>query len=216
MATVTETPIQHTEQRFLLSDVSWETYDALCNDPGIRTRMTYDRGMLEFMSPSQRHENLKTLLGRMVEVMTEELNIPVKSCGSTTYRRAILDKGLEPDECYYVQHELDMRGKDELDLDVDPPPDVAIEVEVTKSALDRMGIYAALGVPEVWRFDGKTLRLFVLNETSEYEETGRSPTFPQLPPDELVRFLARRTQQDETSLIRSFRQWVHQNLAESQ
>lgn len=215
MATVTQDRIDQAEQRFLLRDVSWETYEALCRDPGIRTRMTYDRGMLEFWSPSYLHECLKCLLARLVHVVTEELNIPVQGCGSTTYRRAILEKGLEPDQCYYIQHESVMRGKDDLDFDVDPPPDLAIEVEVTRSALDRMGIYAALGVPEVWRFDGTALRAFVLGEDGKYESGDHSPTFPDLPLDELVRFVEQRKKQGETALVRSFRQWVRENLKDT-
>ena len=145
----------------VLQTVSWPTYQALIHDlesePG--KRLTYDQGTLEIMVPLPPHEAYKRLLGRLVEVTTEETATEIRSLGSTTWSRADLQKGLEADECYYIQNEQAIRGKDRIDLTVDPPPDLAIEVDNTSSSINRMAIYAALGVPEVWRFDGETLTI---------------------------------------------------------
>jgi Uma2 family endonuclease len=131
----------------LIYDVSWDEYDALMTAlPERRLPHTYDRGTLEIMSPSKPHEWIKKLIGRMVESMTLELNIPIQSVGSTTLRRELLKRGLEPDDSYYIANEARVRGKETLDLQSDPPPDLVIEVDVTSSCLDRLDVYAALRV----------------------------------------------------------------------
>jgi Uma2 family endonuclease len=210
MATIQQAPA---EQRFLLRNVSWRTYEAFLAELGDRpVRLTYDQGNLELMSPSRDHEKCKSLLGRMVEILTEELNVAIESGGSTTLRREMLDRGLEPDECYYIQHESLIRGRREIDLTIDPPPDLAIEIDITKSSLNRMGIYAALRVPEVWRFDGAILTVYALGGDGQYSPCDRSPTFPFLPLGEVARFLALRDTMDETTWARSFRAWVRSEI----
>ena len=141
-----------------------------------------------------------------------ELNIPIRSGKSTTFSREDLERGLEPDECYYIQHELLVRGKNALDLAHDPPPDLAIEVDITSSSINRMAIYAALGVAEVWRFDGETLRIFGLGSDGKYEEAEESSCFPFLPWREFIQFLDEIPEQDETSLARSFQSWVRSRI----
>jgi Uma2 family endonuclease len=204
------------EQRILLHNVSWQTYEALLNDlegPGAGgVRLTYDQGSLEIMTTSHGHENYAELIARFVEALTEELDVPIHSGGSTTFKRKAKKRGLEPDKCYWIQNEPLMRGKKEFDIDTDPPPDLAIEVAITSSSLNRMAIYAALGVPEVWRFDGEVLRIYQLGADGEYEPCDRSPTFPYLPPAEVVRFLRLSDTQDETSLVRAFRAWVREHI----
>jgi Uma2 family endonuclease len=202
-----------TEARFVLHGVSWQFYEACLAEIGDRSiRLSYDRGSLEMMSPSDEHERLKHLLARLIDVVTEELEIPIRGAGSTTWRKEDLARGLEPDECYYVQHELVLRGRDDVDLSVDPPPDLAVEIEITRSAVDRMGIYAGLQVPEVWRYDGQTLSVFWLDEHGEYQQRDRSPTFPFLPLAEVTRFLDARNETDETTWVRSFRRWVRDHI----
>ncbi len=202
-----------TEQRLFLSGVTWEAYGHLLEGfEGRHVRLTYDRGNLEVMTVSPPHEMWKKLLARLLEALTEEMNIPILSLGNTTFRREDAERGLEPDECWYIQQEALMRHKEEIDLAIDPPPDLVIEVEVSRSILDRLNILAALGVPEVWRYDGQTLRVCVLGDEGQYAETDHSPTFPMLPLSELTRFLSQRGQTDETSLVRSFRAWVRANL----
>jgi Uma2 family endonuclease len=151
------------EQRLRLSDIPWETYVLYGDGLGPRhIRVTYDRGEMEIMTVSGKHEHKKKLLGRLVEALTEEMEIDILSTGSMTCRREDLLRALEPDESYWIANEATMRGRDEYDLEVDPPPDLAVEIEVSRSTLDRMAIYAALRVPEVWCSDGETLRVFQL------------------------------------------------------
>ena len=200
----------------VLHNIAWSTYEAIVaenRNPG--TRFTYDRGMLEIMSPSEEHERFKRLIGRMIETMTEELEIPIRSAGSTTWKSEIREQGLEPDECYYVANESRVRGRREVDLAVDPPPDLAIEVEITSSWIDKVPIYAGLGIPEVWRYDGKTLQVEQLQPDGTYARQDQSSAFPFLPLAEIPQFLERCDATDETTWIRSFRQWVR-GLPESE
>jgi Uma2 family endonuclease len=120
---------------------------------------------------------------------------------------------LEPDECYYLAHEQEMRGKDELDLSVDPPPDLVVEVEVSRSALDRLAIYASMGVPEVWRCDGHLLIVHALQGDGTYAVQTHSTNFPFLPMEKLAWFLGQSSTTDETTLLRSFQQWVREARA---
>ena len=203
------TGILPAENRVLLSGISWATFESLLADTQNHgTRFTYDRGYLEMMSPSREHERLKQLIGRMIEVATEELAIPISSAGSTTLKAEWKERGLEADESYYIANEPRVRGRDEIDLRVDPPPDLAVEVQITAGSIDKLAVYAALGVPEVWWYDVNKLRIYRLQPNGEYVEQVRSPTFPFLPIEEMERFLARRGETDETTWIRSFREWV--------
>jgi Uma2 family endonuclease len=216
MATATVAPPVQSEttERILLQGIRWSTYEALLEDIGDRQiRLTYDDGSLEIMTLSARHERSKKLLARMVEAMTEELNIPIRIGGSTTMKRQSKQKGLEPDECYWVANELLVRGRDDLDLEVDPPPDIAVEVEVSRSALDGMRIYAALRVPEIWRSDGETVIVNQLQEDGSYAIVPQSPSFSWLPVAELSRFLAASKTMDEARFIRLFRAWVRKHVA---
>ena len=200
-------------QHVVLHGVSWQFYEGVLREIGDQhIFLTYDRGELEIMAPTPFHEHYKKLIARLVEVMTLELNIPIVSGGSTTFRREDLERGLEPDECYYVQHEAQARETREVDLTRDPPPDLVIEMEYTRHALDRLAIYAALGVPEVWRYDLKRLTVMLLQPDGRYTPSRTSAAFPFLPMHELERFVALRTSTDETTLVRQFRDWVQTNL----
>lgn len=173
--------------------------------PGIR--LTYDRVLLEIMAPLDPRESYKKLLGRFVEALTEELDIEIRSLGSRTCNREDLARGLEPDQCYYIQNEQVVWDKDQIDLNQDPPPDLVIEIDITSSSINRLDLYADLGVPEVWRYDGRRFTIYRL-EAKRYQACDRSPTFPFLPPTEIVRFLELRKTTRETTLIRLFREWV--------
>ncbi len=214
-----------TQQYVILSDISWDTYQAMIrdmeSDPG--KRLTYEEGTLEIMSPSPIHERYRRLLGRIVEVTTEEMNVEIASFGSTTWSREDLRKGLESDdppgraehdECYYVQNELAVRGKATIDLKADPPPDLAIEVDITSSSGNRMNLYAALAVPEVWRFDGELLQIYRLQHGS-YEAQERSGVLPVLRAEDVQRFLQTSLETGETRWVKRFRQWVKLNLQNS-
>jgi Uma2 family endonuclease len=201
------------ERRVLLDNISWETYERLLVELDNRPfRLTYDHGALEIMTPSRRHEKLRRLIGRMIDQMTLELGIAIDGGGSTTYRKQLEERGLEPDECYYVANAERMRDREEVDLEQDPPPDLAVEVEITRSALDRMAIYASLGVPEVWRYDGKSLTVAILQNDGTYTESPDSLSFPFLPLSAIERFLGESKGKDETRFIREFRDWVRESL----
>ena len=220
MATVIEPASIPGEQRFLLNGVAWETYCALIDDEGLAAvRLTYDNGALELMSPSETHEYYVHLLRRFVEAMTEELGIKIRGSRSTTLRREMLKRGLEADESYYIQNEAAVRGNRKFDFDVDPPPDLAIEVEITKSILDKIDVYRALKIPEIWRFNGKRLIALVLNDDEQYVEQETSAAFPGLALKSLAEWIARSEPSDEqsevideNSLIGEFRQWVRDNI----
>ncbi len=203
------------EQRLLLHNVSWDAYraigEALRDRPGLR--MTYDRGSLEFMTTSPEHEKLKKRLARLIETLAEECGFTIEPAGNMTFRREDLQRALEPDDCFWIAHEPQVRGKADWDPGRDPPPDLALEIEISRSAVSRMGIYAALGVPEVWRFDGEALKVHLLQPDGSYQAADQSPTFSRIPPAELVRFAQLNEATDYLSLIRSFRTWVRERLA---
>lgn len=211
---MTSTPTAITE-RLTLYDISWEGYETLLNVLGDRpVRTTYSQGVVELMILSYQHERYKKLLARFVETLTEELNIPIAGGGSTTFKRQDLERGLEPDECFYIEHEPAVRGKQAIDLAQDPPPDLAIEIDMTSSSLNRMAIYAALGIPEVWRFDGTTLEFFE-RQGEHYERLTHSATFPMIQPSDLTQFIALAETTDDTSVVRQFRNWVWQRMGSS-
>jgi Uma2 family endonuclease len=185
--------------------VRWETYVALADDrQGSVPRMTYSQGRLELMSPKKEHEKVKSLLGRMIHCYCDWQQIEIESVASTTFRRQDLGRGFEADESYYIAHAETVRSKEELDLAVDPPPDLVIEIEITASAIAKMELFAAMGVPEVWRHDGQSLRLFRLAE-SDYQSIFASVALPGFPVAVAERLLNQRLAQGETSLIRQFR-----------
>ncbi len=204
-----------TEQRFVLSGVDWDTYVGFSDLLGEwHVRVTYDRGAMEFMTLSPEHERSKKLWARLLEALTEEMEIEIASYGSMTCRREDLEGGLEPDECYWIAHESQVRGRTDIDLSEDPPPDLVLEVEISRSALNRMNLYAHLRVPEVWRWNGERLRIFLLGPAGHYVETTQSRAFPFLPVAELVRFLQMSADMGETTLLRTFRMWVRERKAQ--
>jgi Uma2 family endonuclease len=198
-------------QHFVMEEASWELYEKLLRDIGNRPiRVTYDDGRMEIMSPLPEHERPKKLIGRMIEMLTFELGMPAASYGSTTFRRKEKAKGLEPDECYYFKNEERMRGRKRLDLKKDPPPELVVEIDITSRSIPREGIYAALGVPEIWRFDGDHLECLHLHG-GKYSIRKMSLVFPFLEPAQLQQFIAQLGRTDETSIIRAFAAWVRKN-----
>ena len=201
-------------QRVLLHGVPWKTYIALRDVRESRNvRMTYDRGELEMMSPSKRHEICAHLLGRLIETWAEELDIDIQSCRAMTCRREDLARGFEPDNSYYVKNEPQVWQKLELDLSVDPPPDLAIEIDLSGETLKKMPLCAAFGVPELWRYDGRTLEVFKLGPEGQYLPQTASVSFPQLPLSEVQRLMSQVGEVRENALIRSFRTWTRENVA---
>jgi Uma2 family endonuclease len=199
----------------VLRGINWDLYESLLRSleqSGQRIYLTYDRGELELMPPLPFHEKYKRLIGRFIETMSLELDVPIASLGSTTFRREDLECGLEPDECYYVQHEPQMGARFDIDLSKDPPPDLAIEMEHMSHLLDRVGIYAALGVPEIWRYDGQTLAGLRRGEDGEYHPISISWAFPFLALKDVERFLTAARNQTEDVAVRAFRDWVRTSI----
>ena len=204
-------------EQFFLPGMSWEFYEHLLKELRNRhIRVTYDRGDVELMSPFYRPGRYSDILGLMVRVIAEELDVPIKGAGSTTFRRQTLERGLEPDECFYIAHVADILGKDDLNLDVDPPPDLAIEVDVTSLSIERIPIYAALGFPEVWRFDGERLWVYQLQSSGTYgEPQNQSAIFPSIPLAGLIEFANRSHETDDATFFREFRAWVKTVISEN-
>ena len=198
----------------VLHGVSWKMYRKLRKMPeNCNIRMTYDRGELEIMSPSRsRTRGLLTLLGDLINVWAIELDIPVRSCRTMTIRRAVLKRGFEPDNCYYVQHEPQMWNKKKIDFKTDPPPDLAIEVEVTRKLLNKMANLRGLPrarIVVLEREHAQGPRTFQEGEYVARETSLCFPTFPIAKAEEIVRQLG---SQHDTTLLRSFRDWVRANV----
>lgn len=193
----------------LLHEVSWTEYEALlaCLPDNPRFRLSYDRGTLEVMTLSPRHERLKSLFTPLLTVLTEEMDLNLVGLGSTTFRLPEAARGLEPDDCYYIQQAERMAGRDTIDLATDPPPDLVVEVDITHPSLDKFPIYASLGVPEVWRHDGATLQFFRLRG-EQYTQTPESGLFPFLRAEVLTGFVQQGSTQGIIPMIRAFRDWV--------
>jgi Uma2 family endonuclease len=210
MSTITP-PTQSTQayEHVYLPGVSFATYEALVTEIDDRRhlRITYYHGEMEIMSPTQDHERGKKLIGQMIEALTEELGIPRMSCGSTTFKDQLLECGLEPDECYYIQHEAVVRGRT-VKLGVDPPPDLVVEVDITTSVIDRFPIYAALGFPEIWQYVDGEIVIHLLQGGGQYVVAEQSAALPMVSVPKLVEHLDRCHETDETTWIRAFRKWV--------
>ncbi len=210
MATVVSPP----ERLVTLYGISWETYERIIAEHGERggTRFTFDNGRLEIMVLSPRHEKPNRALAALVEVLAEEMDIDIERLGSTTFRREDLQKGFEPDSCFYIQSAESVRGKDEIDLASDPPPDLIIEIDITSESLDRFPLFAAVGVIEVWRFDRTSITFFRL-EDDEYRKTPNSFAFPPLTSEIATRFLTESQTMKSTSWLRRVRQWARDQKA---
>ncbi len=199
-------------QCFTLEGIDWETYRQISDElTGRHLRVTYEDGRLDLMTISGKHGNLCRLFVALIRVLAEELNLPLRCYGDMTCDKKKALRGLEPDECFYIQNEPAVRLKDDIDLTVDPPPDLAVEIELSRARRDRLSVYAGVGVPEVWRYNDKRLTCHVLSKDGKkYVESNFSRAFPKLQLADLQRFVELRTQLDETSLIRSFREWARE------
>ena len=204
-------PHEHTVQQVILHGVSWETYERLLVDfaESHAAHFAYDRGMLEIRVPSAKHEEANRTMALLIEMLALELDVSVRNLGSTTFKREDLARGFEPDTCFYIQSAQRILGKDELDLSVDPPPDLVIEIDTTHPSLDKLPIYAAIGVPEIWRYDGHTVTVVILQERV-YVAREESVAFPRLTRQVLSRFMEESKQQERTAWLRSVRAWARQ------
>ena len=207
------TTLAPAEQRVLLQNISWQLFESLLQEMGEQrsTRLAYHKGKLELMTPLWEHENRNRLIERLVIALLEELNIEYSLGGSVTLKRSEISAGKEPDSCYYIQNEARVRGKKEIDLTQDPPPDLALEIDITSSSLNQLALYASLGVPEVWRYNGQRLQIYQLQQ-EEYVECDRSPTFPLLAATKVEEFLEQCQNLGVTAAVRQFRKWIKNQL----
>lgn len=205
------TAVLPAEQRVRLSGISWETYERLLAEHRDRMspRFTYDRGELEIMVISFEHEESNRLLHDLFTVLAEEYGMDFVNAGSTTLKREDLDGGFEPDTSFYVAAARRIRGKERIELPADPPPDLVIEVDITSPSVDKMPIYRAMGIGEVWRYDGSALRFFVL-EGGDYRSVEESPTLPGLTSSLASRFLEEARSEPRTTWVRKVRDWARQ------
>lgn len=198
--------------RIVLNSVSWEQFEKILEDLGNHriARIAYDNGRLEIMTPLPEHEYFKEVIGDAVKDVADELDIDYASYGSTTWRKQIKQARLEPDSCFYFQNEAIARGRLDLDLSKgDPPPDLALEIDITHKSLDRFPIYARLEVPELWCYDNGELKIYHL-QNSVYVEAETSLALPQLPIQELPQIIERDRAKGRRTVRKAARTWARQ------
>ena len=189
--------------------VSWNDYEELLDSVGEASslRICYDEGTLQVMTLSQRHEKYATLVERMVDRLSSFLQVKVLFFGSATMRKRQTQKGVEPDACFYVQNASLVGTKDEIDFNVDPPPDVVVEIDLHHDSISKFPIYAALGVPEFWRYDGNALTIYLLRE-GQYQPSEVSESLTLLTGAVLTDFLARTSKEDQYDILSAFEEWL--------
>lgn len=199
-------------QQLLVEDVNWQQFESILAELGERraSRLSYSNGRLEIMVPLPEHEKAKEIIGDMVKILLETRQVAFESLGSTTLKNERMSQAVEPDTCFYIQNQAAVIGKNRLDMSLDPPPDLAIEIDLTsRTQLDN---YQILGVPELWRYARRGLQINVL-QAEQYIESDVSPTFPNIP---IVQLVNQYTQQSQvagrTGAIQAFKNWVRENL----
>lgn len=200
----------------LLSNVTWHEFEEILIDLGEHraSLLAFDQGNLEIMVPLPEHEYLKSALGDLIKVLARELGIEYECFGSTTWRRKDGMAGAEPDECFYIQNLDAIKGKLDINLNTDPPPDLVLEIDVTSKSLDRLPIYARLGVPEIWRYEAGELKIYHLVD-GEYFAASTSLAFGNFPVWEIPAFVRRNLVTGRSALEKLFSTWVRQQLESS-
>ena len=196
-------------QRVILENVTWKELETIIEELGEHrsARIAYDRGILEIMSPLPEHEFDKEIISDLVKALLEQLDVEFISLGSTTFKNQFMEQGLEPDQCFYIKNEAVIRGKKRLDLTIDPPPDLALEIDITSRT--HLNIYQSLKVPEVWRFENGILRINILQD-GVYVESKSSLNFPNLPLIEVIpEYLQRSRIIGRNATLKAFRNWVN-------
>ena len=203
------------ETRVLLENITWQTFKTMLAELGSEraNKISYRQGNIEVMTPLKLHESSNRLIEVFVGVLCEELGLEVNRVGSLTLTRDDLEYGAEPDSSYYIQNELLVREKENIDLAFDPPPDLVLEVEYSRPKIDKFKLYAAMGIPEFWRYNGTTLRVYIL-ANGQYSETQTSPTFAVIPIKEIPRFIEESKKIGQIAVTRAFRTWVKLKASE--
>ena len=215
MVTTISTPPQSSseEKVITLKGIKWLTFKAIMSDVGDgRTwRIAYDQGVLEIRMPLTEHEEPVGMIEHFVGVVVDELGIEMRQLGALTLEREDLTRAIEPDSCFYIQNESVVRGKS-INLPVDPPPDLVIESDYTSSSLNKFAIYAALGVPEIWRYRNQSLVVYHLVE-GNYEERENSLAFAFLPIAQIPVSIEQSKSIGQRAAVRLFRDRVREVLA---
>jgi len=200
------------EKRVALDNITWKNYEQILNALGENraARVHYYQGILEIMTPLEAHENSSENIGILIHILTEELNLNIKSLASTTLKIPEKKTGAEPDKCYYIKNEPAVRGKT-VNLNQDPPPDLVLEVDITNTDINKNQLYQDMKVPEFWRYNGKKLTIYVLNQ-NEYQESENSLTFPILTKAIIYEFISQCRNNGETQAKREFRTKIRELL----
>jgi Uma2 family endonuclease len=203
--------VKNRADRVVLYHISWTQFENLLQDLGESraARIAYDAGTLEIMTPLPEHEHYKEVISDLIKDIADTLDLDYESYGSTTWKQENRMAGLEPDNCFYFQNEAAIRGKLDLDLNQDPHPDLALEIDVTSKSLNRLPIYARLGVPELWCYDSGELKIYLL-QNGEYLESETSLVFPSLPIRELPRLIEEHRNQGRRAMRKAVRNWVRE------
>ena len=219
MSTRTETyleAVQHLPEDavLVLHGVTWDDYEQLLEDmngwPGMR--ITYYKGMLEIVSPSPRHEKIKAFIDNLVAMFCEERDIAMENLGSTTFKQKKNEQGAEPDVCFHVTNVEHIAGKDKINPDFDPVPDIAVEIDISNESTAKFEIHRTFGMPEIWRYDGNSVRLYRLAE-AQYVEIPESRFFPELSATILTSFVEQSRIQGRTAALAAFRHWLQTHNA---
>jgi Uma2 family endonuclease len=205
------------EQRIVLKDVSWQQFESILAEMGAdrTTRFTFDRGRLEMMTPLEEHDRCHKLIESLILVLADVMQLPVEGYKAPTLKRLDLGIAAEPDTGYYIQHEREIHGKATINLATDPPPDIVLDVALNKSTVDRLALYAALGVPEVWRYASQpgddflkgSLQIYTLDGT-RYVDSSSGFAFPFLPAGRILQFIDESDALGLMSALRSLREWL--------
>ncbi|QFS51963.1 Uma2 family endonuclease [Nostoc sphaeroides] len=200
---------EHRADRVVLYNISWQKFENLLVDLGesCSARVAYDDGTLEIMTPLPEHEYYKEIIGDIIKDTADVLELDYECYGSTTWKRELKKAGIESDNCFYFQNEALIRGKLKFDLNQDPPPDLALEIDVTSKSLDRFPIYARLGVPEIWSYDSGKIKIYQL-QGEEYLERETSLVFPNLNIQEIPSLIKRYRMTGRRVFRQAIREWV--------
>ena len=193
-----------TAEKHIYYGVSWATYLQLLDELGDdgNVRLTFNRGVLEIMRPKRLHEQITRLIDMVVTLLAFESGLNVDNCGAMTLRIEAAQRGGEPDSCFYVTNEAVVRKLEEIDLQVHPPPDIVLEVDITSPSLDKFGLYLAARVPEVWRYDGAHMSFHTL-AGERYDETEHSLCFPHLTAALLEHYISIGREQGSAAMLQT-------------
>jgi Uma2 family endonuclease len=189
----------------VIQQASWDDYECLLQDLHDRPslRVAYDQGRLEIMSPLPEHAEYGRCIDMLVRAFAQAHKIKVQNYGAATWKRQSLNRGVEPDCCYYVANAVRMIGKRDFDLEKDPPPDIVVEIDITNESLSKFPIYAALGVPEIWRYDSRKVQFYEITGDN-YHEVSMSASFPGLLPAMLAAALEQSKKEGQDAALGSF------------